>query len=192
MRGWRRRESPEKTRRAAVSSSTIRTCEIAGVNRPGIEPGSPRGERSTARTTSGELEAQQPHELRQRSPVSGRMNDLERQSANVLLITSLGRDSCEEPSGPDHQPGVCDHGDYKRVQCAIIRREQTETDRLHCKKLRIYAGFEGLGKKMVVGGNGSIGSGWLIILTLWAGVRALNCQPQNEKRGYSTPTEGQL
>ncbi|KAJ8873766.1 hypothetical protein PR048_024600 [Dryococelus australis] len=38
--GWRKRETPEKTRRPVASSSAIPACEDPGVTRPGIEPGS--------------------------------------------------------------------------------------------------------------------------------------------------------
>ncbi|KAJ8877621.1 hypothetical protein PR048_022076 [Dryococelus australis] len=50
MQGRGKREIPEKIRQPAASSGTIPTCENPGVNRPGIEPGSPRWEasRSTA------------------------------------------------------------------------------------------------------------------------------------------------
>ncbi|KAJ8874534.1 hypothetical protein PR048_025394 [Dryococelus australis] len=45
MKGWRKREIPEKTRRPTLSRGTINTCEIP-VTRPGIEPGSPWWEAS--------------------------------------------------------------------------------------------------------------------------------------------------
>ncbi|KAJ8872261.1 hypothetical protein PR048_025863 [Dryococelus australis] len=39
MKGWRKQEIPEKTRRPPASSGTIPTCENPEVARPGIEPG---------------------------------------------------------------------------------------------------------------------------------------------------------
>ncbi|KAJ8871643.1 hypothetical protein PR048_027970 [Dryococelus australis] len=51
MRGWGKREIPEKTRRPATSSGTIPTCENPGATPPGIEPGSPRWEASSLATT---------------------------------------------------------------------------------------------------------------------------------------------
>ncbi|KAJ8891250.1 hypothetical protein PR048_010766 [Dryococelus australis] len=41
MKGWGKREIPEKTRRPAASYGTTTRCENPGVTRPGIEPGSP-------------------------------------------------------------------------------------------------------------------------------------------------------
>ncbi|KAJ8878414.1 hypothetical protein PR048_018992 [Dryococelus australis] len=51
MQGRRKREIPEKTRRPAASSGTIRRCESAGVTPPGIEPGSPWWEASSLTKT---------------------------------------------------------------------------------------------------------------------------------------------
>ncbi|KAJ8868981.1 hypothetical protein PR048_030522 [Dryococelus australis] len=42
MKGRRKREIPEKTRRPAASSATIRACENLGATPPEIKPGSPR------------------------------------------------------------------------------------------------------------------------------------------------------
>ncbi|KAJ8877929.1 hypothetical protein PR048_022388 [Dryococelus australis] len=52
MQGRGEREYPEKTRRQAVSSSTIPTCENPGGNPSGIEPGSQRWEASALTTTA--------------------------------------------------------------------------------------------------------------------------------------------
>ncbi|KAJ8872135.1 hypothetical protein PR048_025737 [Dryococelus australis] len=53
MKGREKREIPEKTRRPAVSSGTIRTCENLGVTRPGVEPNEGRhnSRRSTVTVT---------------------------------------------------------------------------------------------------------------------------------------------
>ncbi|KAJ8878064.1 hypothetical protein PR048_022528 [Dryococelus australis] len=63
MKGWEKRETPEKARQPGKSSDTIPDCKNSGVTRPGIEPGPPLvgGEQSNRSATVASVSIEETH-----------------------------------------------------------------------------------------------------------------------------------